>query len=174
PITAMHTAGDFAGSEQAFHRGLRGVGGHADAAHHVVAGRPDLHRLFRDVHARQLLELVVHRRQALLDVVGGAARVDVEEDAAVRAAAAGLHLGVDRPRDLVARQQIGRAAVVLLVLVPAVGLGLVVGRLPFEELGDVVKHEALAFAVLQRPAVAAHALGDEDAAYGGRPHHPRW
>src|SRR5262249_48874974 len=46
-------------------------------------------------------------------------------------------------------------------------------RLPFEELGDVVEHEPLALAVLQRSAVPAHALGDEDAAHRRWPHHPR-
>jgi hypothetical protein len=39
-------------------------------AHDVVAGRPDLHRLRGDVDLGQLPELVVHRRQALADVVG--------------------------------------------------------------------------------------------------------
>ena len=54
------------------------------AAHHVVAGRPDLHRLGRDVDVRELLELVVHRRQPASDELRVAARGDVEEDAAVR------------------------------------------------------------------------------------------
>ena len=53
-----------------------------------------------------------------------------------------------------------------------VGLLLGVGRLGPEELGDVVEHEALALGVLQRAAVAAHALGHQDAAHAGRPDHP--
>ena len=91
----------------------------------------------------------------------------------MRAATAGLHLGVDGAGDLVARQQVGRAPVVLLVGVPAVGFLLVVRRLALEELRDVIEHEPLAFAVLQRPAVAPHAFGHEDPAHGGRPHHAR-
>jgi len=53
----------------------------------------------------------------------------------VLAAAAGLDLGVDRARDLVAWQQLGRPAVVLLVVVPAVRLVLVVGGLPLKNSG---------------------------------------
>ena len=60
-----------------------------------------------------------------------------------------------------------------LSVVPGVGFLLVVGRLALEELGDVVEHEALALGVLERAAVAAHALGHEDAAHAGRPHHAR-
>ena len=41
-----------------------GVGVDLDAAHDVVAGRADLHRLRGDVDVGQLLELVVHRRAA--------------------------------------------------------------------------------------------------------------
>ena len=48
-----------------------GVGVDLDAAHHVVTGRPDLHRLRGDVDVGQLLELVVHRRQPAPDELGG-------------------------------------------------------------------------------------------------------
>src|SRR5678809_766583 len=75
---------------------------HADAAHHVVHGGSDLHGLFGDVDVRQLLELVVHAGELLLDVL----RVlvaDVEPHAAVLGAAAFLDLGVDRLRDQVAK-----------------------------------------------------------------------
>ena len=41
----------------------------AHAAHHVVRRRADLHRLLRDVDVGELLELVVHARQLLLDVL---------------------------------------------------------------------------------------------------------
>ena len=59
-------------------RGRR-VGVDLDAAHHVVAGRPDLHRLLGDVDVGQLLELVVHRRQPLADLLGRQPAGDVEE-----------------------------------------------------------------------------------------------
>ena len=54
---------------------------------------------------------------------------DVEEDAAVRAAAAGLDLADDAARDVVARQQLGRTARVLVALRVAPAFFLVVGGL---------------------------------------------
>ena len=77
---------------------------------------------------------MVHARQLLLDVLGGVGQLlldprDVEEDAAVRAAAAGLDLAHDAARDVVARQQLGRAARVLVALRVAPALLLVVGGL---------------------------------------------
>ena len=86
---------------------------------------------------------------------------------------AGLDLGVDGARDLVARQQLGRAAPGAVVVVPAVGLLLGVGGLGAEHVGDVVEHEALALGVAQHPAVAAHALGHQQSAHAERPDHAR-
>ena len=172
PVRAVHPGGDLACCEEARHGRLSRIGVDANAAHDVVERRPDLHRRLRDVDVGELLELVVHRGQALLDVVGGPPRRDVEEDAAMRTAAARLDLGVDRARDLVTRQQIGCPAVVPLVLVPAVGFFLRIGRLCAEEVRDVAEHESLVLVVLQRSAVAAHALGDQDPAHARRPHHP--
>src|SRR3712207_8570530 len=63
----------------------------------------------------------------------------VEEHPAVRRAAAGLDLAVDGAGDLVAGQQLGRAPVVALVVVPAVGLVLGLGGLLAEVVGDVVE-----------------------------------
>jgi hypothetical protein len=80
----------------------------------------------------------------------------------VLGAAPRLDLGVDRAGDLVARKEIGCPAVVALVLVPRIRLALGIGGVAPEEIGDVVEHEALAPTVLERPAVAAHALGHED------------
>ena len=84
----------------------------------------------------------------------------------------GLHLGVDRAGHLVAGQQLGRAPVVLRVLVPAVGLVLGLGVLLLEDVRHVVEHEPLALGVAQHPAVTAHRLGDQDALHRGRPDHP--
>ncbi len=69
-VRAVHAAGDLARGEQSGHTGGRGVGVDLDAAHDVVAGRPHLHRLGRDVDVGEFLELVVHRRQLLGDVLG--------------------------------------------------------------------------------------------------------
>ena len=131
-VRAVHAARALARGEQAGHGGSAGVGVDAHAAHHVVRRRADFHRDGRDVDVGQRLELVVHARQRLADVLGRPARGDVQEDAAVLGAAAGLHLGVDRAGHLVARQQVGRAAVLGLVAEPLVGLFLGVGGLGAE------------------------------------------
>ena len=110
-------------------RGRAGVGVDLDAAHHVVTGRADLHRLLGDVDVGQLLELVVHRRQRRLISSVGMPRRDVEEHAAVRRAATGLDLGVDRAGDLVAGQQVRGAARGVVVLEPLVGFFLGLGVL---------------------------------------------
>ena len=89
PVGAVHAARHLAGREQARHPdGRRGVRVDVDAAHHVVAGRADLHRLRGDVDVRQLLELVVHRRQPPGDLLGRHPGGHVQEDPAVRGAAA--------------------------------------------------------------------------------------
>src|SRR5205823_4180209 len=96
----------------------------AHPAHDVVRRRPDLHRLLGDIDVAQLLELVVHAGQLLLPVLGrveaghallyprGEA-LQLEEYPAVRAAAALLDLANDAAGDVVARQQLRRAARVL-------------------------------------------------------------
>ena len=170
-VGAVHAARHLADGEQARDGGGLRLGVDAHAAHHVVAGRPDLHRPGRDVDAGQLHELVVHGREPAPDVLGRAARRDVEVHAAVRGAAAGLDLGVDGPGHLVAGQQVGRAPVVDVVVVPGVGFLFGLRRLGPEHGGHVVEHEALALGVAQHAAVAAHALGDEDAAHRERPDH---
>ena len=96
---------------------------------------------------------------------------DVEEDAAVGAAPAGLHLGVDRAGHLVAGEQLRRPAAGGVVVVPLVGLVLGVGRLGPEHVGHVVEHEAGALGVAQHTAVAPDALGHEDAADRQGPDH---
>ena len=86
---------------------------------------------------------------------------DVQEHPAVRRPAARLDLGVDRPGHLVPGQQLGRAPVVVRVVVPAVGLLLGLRVLGAEHVGHVVEHEPLALGVAQHAAVAAHRLGDQ-------------
>ena len=132
-VGAVEAGGGLAGGKQARHRGHLRVAVHANPAHRVVRRRPDLHRLLGDVEVGQLLELVVHARQLPLDVLGGVRELlldprDVEEHAAVRAPAPGLDLAVDAARDVVARQQLRRAAGRLVALRVAPALLLVVGR----------------------------------------------
>ena len=170
-VRAMHARRDLARRVQPGHRRGFRIRVDADAAHDVVKRRTDLHLLLRDVDIGQFLELVVHRRQAAPDVLGRPARRDVEEHAAMLGPPTRLHLGVDRTRDLVTREQVGRAAVVPLVFVPGVRLLLRVGGVGAEELGDVPEHEALTGLVAQRAAVPPDALGDEEATDRRRPDH---
>ena len=81
---------------------------------------------------------------------GGPARGDVEERAAVRRAATRLHLGPDRAGHHVARQELRRAARVLVAVEPARRLLHGSRRLGRELLRDVVEHEALAVLLLSR------------------------
>src|SRR5438093_1040197 len=78
------------------------------------------------------------------------------------------HLAADAPGDVIARQQLrGPAGVLALeLLADAVEEALlrVVGRLRLVVVGDVPEHEALALAVGQDAALAAHALRHQDAA----------
>ncbi len=106
PIRAVQSGAAFSGREQALDvRHLR-IGIHAHAAHHIVRGRPDLHRVLGDIDVAQLLELVVHAGQLLLDMLGRVGQLlfdpgDIQIDAAVRTAAAfaSLHARCSAPRD---------------------------------------------------------------------------
>ena len=172
----METGGGFSGGEETGDVGHLRVAVDADAAHHVVGGGADFHRLFGDVEVGELLELVVHAGELALDVLLGLGDVlldpgDVEEDAAVRRAAAGFDFAVDAAGDVVAGEEFGRAARVLVALRVAPAFFFVVGGLLFVEVGDVVEHEAAAFAVAQHAAFAAHAFGDENAAHADGPDH---
>ena len=89
----------------------------------------------------------------------------------MRAAAAGLHFAIDAAGHVIARQQFRRTARVLVALRIAPAFLFVVGGLRFVEVGDIVEHEALALAVAQHAAFAAHAFGDQNAAHAGRPDH---
>ena len=89
----------------------------------------------------------------------------------MRTAAARLDFAIDAARDVIAREQFGRTARVLVALRVAPAFFFGVGGLRFVEVGNVVEHEAAAFAVAQNAAFAAHAFGDQDAAHADRPHH---
>ena len=144
-VGAVQTARNLARRVQTRHGRRRGLGLDAHATHRVVDGRADLHRLARDVDRCQRMELLVHRRQLALDVVG-AEVAHVEVRAAVGRPATRLHLLVDRARDDVARRQ------------------LLLDRV-------VIEHEARALGVEEQSALTAHRLGDQDAARAGWPDH---
>src|SRR5262249_49905112 len=153
PVGAVHAAGAFAGREEPGNGGRTRVGVDLDAAHHVVTGGPDFHWLLGDVDPGELHELVVHRRQSPLDLLGCQPGCDIEVYPAVRGAPAGLDLRVDRARDLIARQQVRGATGRVVVLEPLVGLILGFGVLAFEYRRDVAEHEPVLLGVLQHSAV---------------------
>ena len=91
-------------------------------------------------------------------------------------AAAFLDLGVDGARDVVARRQLRRPAMVGLAALrqgvhPGPRLLVRGGVLVAAVLRQVAPHEALAVGVAQDAALAAHGLGDEQAAHAGRMDH---
>jgi hypothetical protein len=88
---------------------------HADAAHGVVRGGPHLHWFARDVHVRELLELMIHARELSLDVLLRVRQPlldprDVQIDASVGAAATFLDLADDAARNVVTGEQLRRPA----------------------------------------------------------------
>ena len=104
----------------------------------------------------------------LLDVLGGVGELfldpgNIEEHAAVRAAAAGFDFAHDAAGDVIARQQFRRPAGVLVALRVAPAFFFVVGRLVLVVVGDVVEHESAAVFVAQHAAFAAHAFGHQNA-----------
>src|SRR5262249_58125983 len=119
-----------------------------------------------------------HARDLLLDVLRAIGQLrcdpaDVEEDAAVRAAAARFHLAHDAAAHVIARQQLGRPAGRLVALRVAPALFLVVGGLAFVVRGNVVEHETAAFPVPGDAALAAHAFGGEEGAHAPPPRQAR-
>ena len=82
-----------------------------------------------------------------------------------------LDLAIDAAGDVIAGQQFGRPAGVLVALRVAPSFLFGVGGLLFVEIGNFVEHEPAAFAVAQNAAFAAHAFGHQDAAHADRPDH---
>ena len=129
-------AGDLAGGVQA--RDLRqAVDVGLDAAHRVVVARLDVDRLARDVDAGEVAADHDDLAQRLVDALARHLG-DVERDGAVGEAAALVDLGLLGARDDVARGQLHLVRRVLL-------------------------HEALALGVVEVRALAAGALGDQQA-----------
>ncbi len=172
----MQAGGAFARGKQSRDRSHLGIAIHLNAAHDVVRGGPDFHRLLRDVEVGQLLELVIHAGQLFLDVLDRAGNLfldpgDVEEHAAMRAPAAGLHFAVDAAGHVIAREQFRRTTGAFIALRIAPAFLFVVGRLALIIVRNIVEHEALALVIPQHAAFAADALGHQDAFDARRPHH---
>ena len=142
PVAAVHRdAGALAGGVEAGDRRLAvDVGLHA--AHHVVVAGLDVDRLAGDVDAGEVAADVHDLAQRLVDALARHDR-DVEGDRPVREAAALVDLRLLGARDHVAAGELH-----------------LVGR--------VLLHEALALGVVEVGALAARALGDEEAQPGQR------
>src|SRR5262249_26294710 len=100
--------------------------------------------------------------------------LDIEIDAAVRAAAAFADLAQDAAGDVIARQQFGGTVGVLVPLAVTPAFLGVLGGLVLVQVGDVLVHELFPLVVEEDAALAARPFGDEDAAHGERPYHAGW
>src|SRR5262245_64888570 len=89
----------------------------------------------------------------------------------MRTAASGFDFTHDASRDVIASKQLGRAPSGLLALAVMPPFQFVVRGLALVRVGNVVEHEAPAFAVAQDSAFAPHAFGDKNAGDAGRPNH---
>ena len=175
----MQARGHFTRREQTRHARHLRVAINRDAAHDIVRGWSNFHALLRNVHARELLELVVHAWQFALDVLGGVWQFlldpsNIQIHAAVRRAATSFNFSIDATRNMVAREQLRRTVGVLVAAHIAPAFLLIDGNLIFVRVRNVVKHKALAFAVAKHAALAAHAFGHKNAAHAWRPHHSSW
>src|SRR6185437_11833133 len=173
---AMQTCRALARREEARNIGHLGIAIDAHAAHHVVSGGADLHRLLRDVDVAELFELVIHARQFTFYVLFGVRKFfldprDVEKHAAVRAAAPFAHFAHDAAGHVIAGEKLRRTARILVALRVAPTFLLIVGGLVAIERRNVVEHETPTFFIAQDPTFATHAFGHENAANARRPDH---
>src|SRR5690349_22958524 len=179
PVRAMQSRAALSRGKQSGNvRHLR-IRIHADAAHHVMRGWPDLHRLYRDVNVGELLELVIHAGKFLFDVLGSVRNAildprDVKEHTTVGAASPFAHLAPDATSNVIARKQFRWTASVLVSLRVAPAFFFSIGGLIGVGCGDVVKHEAPAVFVPQDASFTADSFGDQNAAYAWRPYHSGW
>src|SRR5439155_19315030 len=147
-----------------------GSGGHhhcsttVNTPQHVMRVRHYIHRVLGDFDMCKLIELVVHARQLLLDVVGALLRGDVDQDASMLRATSLGDLAHDRLRHHVAGEELGWPTILLAIaLHPRVGFRFRLGEITLEHLGHVAEHEPLALGVLEDAAFAAHAFGHDNA-----------
>src|SRR6476660_10643579 len=113
-----------------------------------------------DVDVGELLELVVHARKLLDDVLPGARQLaldpgDIEKDAPMRAATAFANLAEDASSDVIPGKQLRRAAGALVSLGIAPSLFLIVCGLASVVLRNVVEHEPLALTIQQNTPLAS-------------------
>src|ERR1044072_6092911 len=84
-----------------------------------------------------------------------------------------LALPHDAAGYMVAGKQFRRPPGLAITLCISPSFFFIVCRLIAVQLRDVLEHEALLFLIQQDTAFAAHAFGNKDTLYAGRPYHPR-
>src|SRR5947199_4872014 len=156
----MESTTAFTSSEQAGNSRHLSLRMNTDAAHDVVHCRSNLHRSCGDVDIGELLELMVHARQLLLDVFRSVRDFffdpgDVEENTAVRTSPAFLDFAHDATCDMISRQKFRRAARLPVTLAVFPAFFFVVGWLIPIRLRDLLDHKRPPLTVPQAPAVAA-------------------
>src|ERR1700692_321031 len=114
-----------------------------------MRGGSDFHGLFSDVEISELLELMVHAGQLLLDVLGRVWKffLDpryVQENSPVRTAPAFTEFARDAAGNVIAGQQLGGPARVLVALRISPTFFGIVRSLAFIILWNILEHEALA------------------------------
>ena len=114
----MKSSGRLSGGEKSGHGRLRRLRIHADATHHVVARRANLHGTLSDIDVCKFLELVIHAGKFFLHVLRRLVG-NIQVRATMFSAAAFFDFGVD-------------------------GAGNDIARGKFHALGVVLFHEALA------------------------------
>src|SRR5207244_10003723 len=107
-ICAVDPGCAFPGSKQPRETRHLGVGINAHAAHDVVGGWSNLHRLLCDVDVCQLFELMIHAWKFSLNVFGGLRHFlfdprNIEINAAVRTSPALFDLSHDAARHVITR-----------------------------------------------------------------------
>src|SRR5436309_15276733 len=117
----MESTTAFTSSEQAGNSRHLSLRMNTDAAHDVVHRRSNLHRSCGDVDIGELLELMVHARQLLLDVFRSVRDFffdpgDVEENTAVRTSSAFLYLAQDASYDMISRLKLRKVVLMHVTL----------------------------------------------------------
>ena len=114
-------------------------------------------------------ELVMHARELAFDVLFRVRESfpdprDVEIHAAMRCPPPFFDFAHDAARNVIASQQLRRAAGVLVALRITPALFLIISRLSFVVIGDEIEHETFAVGVCKNSAFAADAFGHKHSA----------
>src|SRR5262249_24748304 len=134
-------------SKQARYSRHLAVGIDAHTTHNVMGRGSNLHWRLGDADIRQLLELMIHTRELLLNMSRGIGKFlldpgDVQEHSTMRTSPALLDFANNAARHVVACQELGRTANFLVSLSVAPTLLFTFGGLGAIELRYVFKHEA--------------------------------